>query len=166
MNNYSAIVNGSEIEFTIDENGIPTLKECLRDYSIRKVNKYRYKISVGGEEKNIVVNSANSNEFNLLVDGVYVDIKFQTALQKYAEDLMDKTASLHRHQIIKSPMPGMVLQIKVEEGLAIKKGESVMILEAMKMENEIKAPADGIVKQIFVSEGTPVEKNAPLFEME
>lgn len=165
MNKYVALVNGKEIEFAIDENGAPDFQECFREYSIRKVNKYLYKFSIDGEEKNIVVNSSNSAEFNLLVDGVYVDIKFQTALQKYAADLMEKTASLHRHQIIKSPMPGMVLKIKVEEGVAIKKGESIMILEAMKMENEIKASADGIVKHIFVSEGTPVEKNASLFEM-
>lgn len=166
MNKFVALVNGKEVEFTIDENGAPDLQECSREYSVRKANKFLYKISIGGEEKNIVVNSSNSAEYNLLVDGVYVDVKFQTALQKYASDLMEKTASLRRRQIIKSPMPGMVLKIKVEEGVAIKKGESVMILEAMKMENEIKAPADGIVKQIFVSEGTPVEKNVSLFEIE
>jgi biotin carboxyl carrier protein len=57
---------------------------------------------------------------------------------------------------IKAPMPGNILDVKVNAGKAVKKGELLIILEAMKMENEIVAPRDGVVTQIIVSKGAVV----------
>ncbi|HOP72127.1 MAG TPA: biotin/lipoyl-binding protein [Thermoclostridium caenicola] len=57
---------------------------------------------------------------------------------------------------IKAPMPGTVLSIKVTPGAAVKKGDVVLILEAMKMENEIFAPRDGIVAQVVATQGASV----------
>ena len=57
---------------------------------------------------------------------------------------------------VKSPMPGNVLRVLVKPGQAVKEGETVVILEAMKMENEINAPCDGTVKQIVAPAGTVV----------
>ena len=62
-------------------------------------------------------------------------------------------------------MPGLVLKILKKVGDNISKGETVMILEAMKMENEIKSNVDGIITEIHVSEGKPVEKYIPLFSL-
>jgi len=59
-------------------------------------------------------------------------------------------------EVIKAPIPGSVLDIKVNSGDRVKKGQIVLILEAMKMENEIVAPRDGVVKQIYVSKGKSV----------
>lgn len=67
---------------------------------------------------------------------------------------------------IKAPMPGLILHIHVEEGVAVKKGDSIMILEAMKMENILKSPGDGIIKVIKVKTGTSVEKNQILIEFQ
>jgi biotin carboxyl carrier protein len=63
---------------------------------------------------------------------------------------------------LKAPMPGLVLSILVKEGDSIEKGEPVLILEAMKMENVLKATSNGIVKEIKVEEKTAVEKNQVL----
>jgi biotin carboxyl carrier protein len=60
---------------------------------------------------------------------------------------------------IKAPMPGMVLQVMVENGQPIQKGDAIVVLEAMKMENILKSPTDGIVKKINVTKGDKVEKN-------
>jgi len=60
---------------------------------------------------------------------------------------------------IKAPMPGMVLNIIVEEGQALQKGDNLLVLEAMKMENIIKSPSAGTVKRILVKKGDKVEKN-------
>ena len=63
-------------------------------------------------------------------------------------------------------MPGKVVKITVEEGQTVKKGETVLILEAMKMENEIKSGIDGTVKAIHVSEGDALEENVLMLEIE
>ena|ERR1700761_5300676 len=63
---------------------------------------------------------------------------------------------------IKAPMPGLVLKIFVTEGMEVKKGDNMFVLEAMKMENIIKAPADVVVKTIKIKPGDKVEKNQVL----
>jgi biotin carboxyl carrier protein len=59
-------------------------------------------------------------------------------------------------------MPGKILRIHVEVGVVVKKGQAIMVMEAMKMENEIKSPQDGTIKEIKVSEGHAVETGAEL----
>ena len=66
---------------------------------------------------------------------------------------------------IKSPLPGNVSKIKVKEGQAVKAGEVLMTLEAMKMENEIMAPGAGTVKKIYVSEGKAVQQGEALIDI-
>ena len=63
---------------------------------------------------------------------------------------------------IKSQMPGKIVRILVKSGESVKKGQSVMVMEAMKMENEIKALQDGTIKEIKVNEGQAVETGAEL----
>lgn len=65
---------------------------------------------------------------------------------------------------IKAPMPGLILDLKVAPGDLVKKGDVVLILEAMKMENSIKSPGDGLVKAVNVSLKQSVEKNQVLIQ--
>ena len=71
-------------------------------------------------------------------------------------------ASLAAGEPVKAPMPGVVLKVQVQQGQAVKAGQVLVILEAMKMENEIVAPKDGTVAQIVVAKGASVESGAPL----
>ena len=63
-------------------------------------------------------------------------------------------------QQIKAPMPGTILDVRVQAGQAVKKGQVLVILEAMKMENEIQAPCDGTVGSVNVRKGDSVETQA------
>ena len=65
-------------------------------------------------------------------------------------------------ETISSPMPGNILRIEVTQGAAVKKGQILLILEAMKMENEIVAPRDGTIAQIVTSKGSVVDTGTPL----
>jgi biotin carboxyl carrier protein len=65
---------------------------------------------------------------------------------------------------IKAPMPGLVLKVFVAEGAEVKKGDSLFVLEAMKMENIIKSPADVIVKTVKIKPGDKVEKGQILMQ--
>jgi len=65
-------------------------------------------------------------------------------------------------ETLKAPMPGMVLTIPVQEGQAVKKGDTLVVLEAMKMENALKAPHDAVVGAIQAEAGKPVEKGTVL----
>ncbi len=103
-------------------------------------------------EKNFLV-SINGNKYQ-----VNVKDKFDELLKSLG---MDNLAT-NKINEIKAPMPGLVLEIRVAEGDTVKKGDAILVLEAMKMENSIKSPTDGIIKKINVKKGIAVEKNQVL----
>ena len=66
---------------------------------------------------------------------------------------------------VKSPLPGTVLDVKVSVGQTVRKGDVVMLIEAMKMENEINASKDGKITNVYVAKGAKVEQGSPLFDL-
>jgi biotin carboxyl carrier protein len=99
----------------------------------------------------------NGQKQHIEVKDKYDDLLMQLGMDK----LMGNKAN-----VLKAPMPGLVLKILVTEGQEIKKGEGLLILEAMKMENIIKASADGKVKKIHIEEKKVVDKNQKMIEFE
>jgi len=93
---------------------------------------------------------------------VQIKDKYDDLLKQLGIDkLMNKKSNA-----VKAPMPGMVLRILTEPGAVVKKGDTMLVLEAMKMENVIKADSDGVVKKINVETRQAVEKNTVLIEFE
>jgi biotin carboxyl carrier protein len=96
-------------------------------------------------------------------------IPYQFEVRDEQAMLMEKMGFKSSNQqmagVIKSPMPGKILQIFKKPGDIVHIGEPVAVLEAMKMENELKSPIDGIIEQLFVKIGDSVEKNHTLMEI-
>ena len=114
----------------------------------------------------IVSADYKTKTFELLVNGnkykVQAQDKMDELLQKLGLDLQ-KSDGIKE---IKAPMPGLVLAIRVEVDQEVKKGDPLLVLEAMKMENIIKSPQDGKIKAIHVSKSNPVEKNQVLISFQ
>jgi biotin carboxyl carrier protein len=106
-------------------------------------------VSFNREEKTCTV-KVNGNIYTLQMQDQYDELLHQLGM-----DNLNKT----RISDLKAPMPGLVLKVLVSEGDEIKKGESLLVLEAMKMENIIKSPADVKIKTIKVKSSDKVEKN-------
>ncbi|MGM0944810.1 MAG: acetyl-CoA carboxylase biotin carboxyl carrier protein subunit [Bacteroidota bacterium] len=87
------------------------------------------------------------------------EIQLKDRFDRLLEELGMTDLNQSNIQDIKAPMPGLILDLKVAPGDEVKKGDVVLILEAMKMENIIKAPGDGVVKEVKVSLKQSVEKN-------
>ncbi|MBC6110637.1 acetyl-CoA carboxylase biotin carboxyl carrier protein subunit [Pedobacter fastidiosus] len=98
------------------------------------------------------------------VNGNIYSLKIEDQFDQLLKQLgLDNLASAKVLEI-KAPMPGLVLKVIVEEGMEIKKGDNLLILEAMKMENILKSSTDGIIKKISVKQGDKVEKNQILIQ--
>ena len=72
-------------------------------------------------------------------------------------------ASSGAGETVKAPLPGSVIEVKISSGQQVKKGDVVMLIEAMKMENEISAPKDGTIVSVLVSKGSKVEDGTPIY---
>lgn len=112
----------------------------------------------------VVSHIATEKSFQIKVNQTIYSISVKDRYDELLHQLgMDK-ALANKFSNIKAPMPGMVLNILVGEGSEVKKGDALLILEAMKMENILKSPADGTVKKVSVKQGMAVEKNQILIE--
>ena len=89
----------------------------------------------------------------------------QTAPQAQAAPAPAAPSGSASANAVVAPMPGNINAVKVASGQAVKKGDVLLILEAMKMENEIVAPKDGKIGQVFVQKGATVQTGAPLVEV-
>ncbi|WP_316832320.1 acetyl-CoA carboxylase biotin carboxyl carrier protein subunit [Pedobacter aquatilis] len=98
------------------------------------------------------------------VNGNIYKVDIEDQFDQLLKQLGLDNLSANKIAEIKAPMPGLVLNVKVNEGEEIKKGDNLLILEAMKMENILKSSADGVIKKILVKQGDKVEKNQILIQ--
>ena len=89
----------------------------------------------------------------------------QAAEKPKKEEKVEKAADAITGNIVAAPMPGKILEVLVKAGDAVKKGQDVVVLEAMKMENSIESDYEGVVKQVLVAAGDTVPADAPLVEI-
>lgn len=101
----------------------------------------------------------------MAMNGEIFSIEIKDQLDQLLEEMSLATA-VHKHlENIKSPMPGLVLEISATEGQQLNEGDKILILEAMKMENSIVMPANATIQKILVSKGQAVEKGQVLVEL-
>jgi biotin carboxyl carrier protein len=167
---YKVKVNG-EKEFSIEFNDKERKEGKLEDtdfiWDLLKVKDDSYHVIKGDKSYNIEVVKADFVEksFTLKINGN----KYTTVVRDRFDELLKKLgmeALGAKINEIKAPMPGLVLDIIVSAGTEVKKGDPVIVLEAMKMENILKSPADGIVKKVNVEVRQAVEKNQVLLVFE
>ena len=145
----SGSLNGKAIEADILNTG-------NREYHLLLKNK-SYNIlliKADYDEKKLIV-KVNGKKYTLDVKDKYDELLHNLGLDNIAAKKIND---------VKAPMPGMVLNILVGEGQQVKKGDSLLVLEAMKMENVLKSPTDGTIKKVVALKGTAVEKNQLLIQ--
>ena len=94
--------------------------------------------------------------------GERVELDVQDDRAKQIEALTGQSRRPPASGVIRAPMPGLVVRVEVTIGQAVEAGTGLVVVEAMKMENELRAPQRGVVQQIHVSAGKRVEKGTPL----
>jgi biotin carboxyl carrier protein len=106
-----------------------------------------------------------TKELVLVINGTRHQVRVKDELDLLVDKLGFSTAAVQTVREINAPMPGLVFDILVVPDQTISKGESLLILEAMKMENVLKAPADAVVEAVLVQKGQAVEKGQLLIRM-
>jgi len=102
----------------------------------------------------------------LLINGSKYEVKITDEYDELVKKLGLSVSAGQKVKEVKAPMPGLVLEVMATAGQSVQKGDGLLILEAMKMENVIKAQGDGVVKLVQIEKGQTVDKGAILVEME
>lgn len=157
--NFQVKVNDS-FEFSInnsDTKKLDTLHMTPQKIHVLKNNK-SFKIKV-------LKTNFNKREYTISVNSNSYTVKIETPLDALINKMGYSMGNSKKANIIKAPMPGILLSVNVKEGQKITEGETIVILEAMKMENAIGAPKSGVIKTIHVKDGQTVEKGELLIEI-
>lgn len=143
----------------------------MKEYKY-KINGNLYKVQVGDIEDNIAHVEVNGTAYTVELQRE-AKPKIKPVVRSASTSPAAPPPAISRPSVpsggksgIKSPLPGVILDIKVKEGDTVKRGQTVMILEAMKMENDIKADRDGKVVSIQVSKGESILEGTDLIIIE
>lgn len=169
---YIATVEGVEKEYKVEvfpmeedlyKVVIDGEKELVLD--IRRHGCCIYSVLIDGESHEIDVDENPDGDYSVLVEDEHFRIGIMDEMKKKLLQIMGESVGAATGEVT-TAMPGMVVKVLVQEGDRVQKDQPLVILEAMKMENEFKAPMDSVVKAIKVKEGETVEANAVLVVLE
>ena len=155
-------VNQKDFEVEIHSSGID-LNGLTADFSYEQLSDYLYLIIYNNKSYEVLIEPESQKDtvvFHLKGKSIPVEIKDD--LQLMLDKMGLSSTSSSTNEPLKAPMPGLILDILVKPGAEVDKGEPLLILEAMKMENVIKASTNCIIDQIKVSKADSVEKNQAL----
>ncbi len=141
----------------------------------------KYKLNIHGNEYEVAIHSVEENTIILDVNGMQYSVQVDKQLKPVSKTPVlvrsvavpttdshpstSKTTPSVKGGVVKSPLPGVVLKVLVREGDTVKMGQKLMILEAMKMENNIDADKEGKIKLIKAKEGDAVMEGDVLIEI-
>jgi len=147
-----------------------------------------YSVIINGQKKLVVAESLGGSRMLLLTDnhpaeidirsngydnrrlvfvkGAEIEAEIEDFRIAQAKKVAGMSSSSTAIKCVKAPMPGLILEVKVEPGDRVPQHQSLVVIEAMKMENIIKSPAEAVVKKVLVTPGKSVEKNDLLIDFE
>jgi biotin carboxyl carrier protein len=156
---YLTTINGTTFDIEIQNDGTLLVNGEKRAVDF---------LSYGDEALYSIIMDTVSHE--LLIDEQDGEYEILMRGKRYTGTVLDERAQLVASRgsskmvdsgeiSIRAPMPGLIVAIPVQEGQEVKAGQTVVILESMKMQNELKSPRDGIVQRLSVESGQSVEQN-------
>ena len=140
----------------------------------------KFKITIDGNNYEVTVNVTDHNKANVEVNGISYDVSYESKNTASPSPVARKSTAPGTPQVhvsappaaatgihsIKAPLPGTILTIHVKVGDQVKRGDTLIVMEAMKMENNIMANKDGQVKAIHVSSGQTVAQDDKLIDLQ
>jgi pyruvate carboxylase subunit B len=164
---YTVTVNGADIVVDIDGENARVAESSVRARLTDIDGGPERILMLGDEVHRVFVRPGETRGvYTLWVDGFRFDVEALDERSRAIRELSAATTAPKGPAPLLAPMPGMIVRINVAEGDVIQPGQGLVVMEAMKMENELRATSSGAVRRVLVTPGTAVEKGALLLEME
>ncbi len=159
--------NAHSFEYELKQNGEEQI--ILKDgraaqFDLQALGNGRYALLIGN--RSYLVHMVKQNDmYHVHVGGAYFAITVEDERTRKLKEMVQQSASGPKEQVIKTPIPGLVLKVEVEKGQSVAKGDPLLVLEAMKMENVIKAPCACTVAEIAVEPQQTVQQDQKLLTL-
>jgi biotin carboxyl carrier protein len=159
---YITTVGNEQFIIDINQEGQITFNDEVINTDMRQMlDTTMYSIIVDNQSHDIRL-SEGEGVYLVQLSGEIFEVVVEDERTRRLAGIKSGPAAVTGEAIIKAPMPGVVVEVPVKQGQQVKRGDIVLILESMKMQNEFKAPRDGTVHAIRVEPGDKVEQNAIL----
>ena len=162
---YQATVNGRTFEIEINADGRILVDGEPRAIDFRELREGElYSLLVDHLSYEAVVEERD-DQYHVLMAGDLYEVQVTDERSRRLASAFMALGDLSGEVAIRAPMPGLIVRVPVREGEAVAKGDTLVILESMKMENELKAPRDGTIRHVSVKAGDSVEQNKLLLTL-
>jgi biotin carboxyl carrier protein len=165
MADYIVSIDEKKHSLKILSNDKVKLNGDNHEVELSQLSKYTYLLKIDNNIYHVTSEKLNSNNYSFTINGSSYNTTVRTNLEEKANEYLQNKAKDSGTEIIKSPMPGLIVKLLKQVGDNVEVGDPIILLEAMKMENEIRASASGIVKSISIKENSSVEKGEALLEI-
>jgi pyruvate carboxylase subunit B len=164
---YYVRIDGDEHEVQLDGEGVHVDGEDVAAHIAPVEGTPVQLVTIGTEVHRVVVRrGASRGQYALWLDGHRFDVEALDERTRAIRELAGATAGPTGPAPVLAPMPGLVVRVNAQIGDQVQAGQGLVVMEAMKMENELRASAAGRIRAVLVTPGTPVEKGAVLIELE
>jgi biotin carboxyl carrier protein len=162
---YIAVIDETEFQIEINADDEIIVNGESHAIDFRSVaGQAVYSLLIDGKSYEALVQPSDDN-LEVLLHGSY----FLTTVEDERQRRLRQTSGAEETQRgeyhMKSPMPGLIISVRVREGQEVKKGERLIVLESMKMQNELKAPRSGVIRSLRIKNGDNVEQNQVLLSV-
>jgi len=158
---YEITVNGQPYQLHRENENL-FLSGKVLSLDLARIDENRMHLLLNNRAYTVELMSKEAKTLVVRVNGQRYELAMRTELDLMLEKLGLNQLAESKVNEIKAPMPGLVLRLIVEAGQEVKKGDPLLVLESMKMENVLKSPGAGIVDKVLVSPGNAVEKGQTL----
>jgi biotin carboxyl carrier protein len=165
MNEYRVTVDGREFAVAIAKDGSMCIDGKVVPVDIGQINTGTFSVLLDGVSTTLVVRREGGS-FHVLMNSLQKEISVQSERELLLKTYGGTSGSQRSRLEVFAPMPALIVKVEVNVGDEVVHGQGLLVLEAMKMENELKAVHSGRVKEIRVRQGKPVEKGELLMILE
>ena len=164
---YLVDVDGERIEVSLDADGVRVGGRLVHAHLADVEGTPIHLVRIDNTVHRVAVRQGTARgRYALWMNGFRYEIEALDERARVIQELTAERSGPKGPAPVVAPMPGLVVRIHVQEGQRVVAGQGIVVIEAMKMENELRAAADGMVKQIRAVQGTAVEKGSVLVEFE
>lgn len=166
MNEIITKIGKQKIEIKIISQNEIVLNSIKYQITFRKLKNDLFQLNIDGKQYQLYTKEMDLGLFQSYISGEDILVKLQTKLEAEANKLMNKNGNSNSKKKITAPMNGLIVKVNKTVGDVVKIGESLLVLEAMKMENEIQSLSDGVIKINNCKVDETVDKGEVLFIIE